>query len=141
MSHRVPYIDTAFSLDPSGKDMGRIKDDQHLKWIRTLPSVISGQYNCDACHIRYGDATYRKKRTGKGQKPDDAWTVPMTRQEHAEQHGMNEHEWWKRRNIDPCAIARQLYAVSGDTAAALRILWDARRPLADRMWKPGNGGD
>lgn len=121
----VPRKPTAFSLDPSDKAQKRIKDDRHLAFIRTLPSVLSGSYGCEACHIRYGDPMYRKKRTGRGQKPDDAWTVPLTPDEHREQHSMNEVNFWNRYRIDPLAIAQKLYEVSGDKEAALAIIKQA----------------
>lgn len=122
MALQIKRPDTAFALDPSDKAQGRIKDERHLAFIRTLPSVLSGLYGCDPCHIRYGDPMYRKKRTGKGQKPDDCWVIPMTRSEHEEQHDMNEKAFWDQRGIDPLFIAQKLYAVSGDKEAAIEIL-------------------
>ena len=65
---------------------------------------------------------YRKKRTGKGQKPDDAWSIPLTPDEHRDQHSGNEVNFWNRYRIDPLAIAKALYEVSGDTEAATRII-------------------
>lgn len=123
---RINLPATAFALDPSDKAQGRIEDKAHLAFIRTLPSVLSGLSGCDPCHIRYGDPVYRKKRTGKGQKPDDAWTIPMTRSEHDSQHANNEAGWWRQRGIDPLAIAQKLYAVSGNREAALAILRKAQ---------------
>lgn len=116
----------AFTLDPSSKQTKRITDDKHLAFIRTLPSVISGAYGCDACHIRYGDPVYRKKHTGVQQKPDDAWTVPMTRDEHREQHDGDERAFWQRQGIDPLRVARELYHVTGQTEAAIAIILSAR---------------
>lgn len=113
---------TAFTSDPSDKAQRRIKDEAHLAFIRTLPSVISGELGCEACHIRYGDPVYQKKNTGKGQRPSDGWTVPMTHAEHMAQHADNEREWWASQGIDPCWIARELYAVSGDREAAIAII-------------------
>lgn len=113
---------TAFSEDPSDKNQRRIKDDAHLAFIRTLPSVLSGKFGCEACHIRYGDPTYRKKHTGKAQKPDDAWVLPLTPEEHRDQHDNNEREWWMSNGIDPMPIALELYANTGNHEAALAIL-------------------
>lgn len=126
MAYQFPRPATAFALDPSSKDQARIKDERHLAFIRTLPSVLSGAYGCEACHIRYGDPMYRKSRTGKGRKPDDAWTVPLTPEEHREQHSMNEVQFWNRYRIDPLAIAHDLYRHTGDTAAAVAIILKAR---------------
>lgn len=122
MAFQIARPSTAFALDPSGKAQGRIKDERHLAFIRTLPSALSGVYGCEACHIRYGDPMYRKKKTGKAQKPDDAWAIPLTPDEHREQHSMNERVFWQARGIDPLAIAQALYQVSGDVEAAVRII-------------------
>jgi hypothetical protein len=119
---------TAFSLDPSDKAQSRIKDERHLAFIRTLPSVLSGAFGCEACHIRYGDPMYRKKHTGKSQKPDDAWTLPLTPDEHRNQHDNNEREWWRAQGIDPLRLAQQLYAVTGNSEAAIKIILEARKP-------------
>ncbi len=136
MGSRIQQSKTAFSLDPSGRDQARIRDPQHLAFIRTLPSVISGRGPCEACHIRYGDPIYNKKRTGKAQKPSDAWSVPMTAAEHRSQHDSNEAKWWAKQGIDPLAVARALYIITGDTEAALLILNRARNP-APRLWPTG----
>lgn len=127
MAFEIVKAPTAFALDPSSRATARIKDERHLAWVRTLPSVISGEVGrCEACHIRYGDPMYRKKRTGKGQKPDDCWTVPMTPEEHREQHSMNEKAFWDAQGIDPLRIAHALYAVTGETEAAIKIIVNAR---------------
>lgn len=119
---------TAFSLDPSNKAQKRIKDDAHLAFIRTLPSVISGEYGCEACHVRYGDPRYRKKHTGGQQKPDDAWCIPLTPAEHRDQHAHNEREWWEKQGIDPLHLCLKLYAATGDREAALKIIAEGRKP-------------
>ncbi len=89
----------------------RIKDLRHLKVIRQLPSVISGQYPCEACHIRYSDKRFTKRETGMAERPDDRWTLPMTRDEHISQHMMNELEFWESKNIDATALAWVLYGI------------------------------
>lgn len=112
----------AFSLDPIRKG-GSIKEPRHLAFIRSLPSVISGQMGCDACHLRMGDPRYRKPTTGKSQKPDDAFTLPMTRDEHEMQHGMSERAFWLMQGVDdPCGLAFQLYQITGDVDAAERLI-------------------
>lgn len=127
MASRIARPITAFSEDPSTKDQKRIVDERHLAFIRSLPSIISGTGPCEACHVRYGDPLYRKKSTGKGQKPDDAWAVPMTPEEHRAQHAMSEVQFWNMHRIDPLAVARELYAHTGDRDAAVRIIANARK--------------
>ncbi|MGH0004484.1 hypothetical protein ACQU0X_30840 [Pseudovibrio ascidiaceicola] len=117
---------TAFSLDPSSKVTKQMKDEGHLAFVRKLPCLITGRYGVDPCHVRYGDPVHRKPKTGKARKPDDCWVVPMIREEHDKQHGMSEPLFWKQQGIDPLAVARDLYAVSGDEEAAKRILTVAR---------------
>ncbi len=121
-----PHAQTAFTLDPSGKTHKRIKDEAHLAFIRRLPSLISGIEGCEACHVRYGDPRHRKPRTGKGVKPDDAWTVPLSPDEHRSQHATNEQAFWNAIGIDPLEVAVQLYAVSGDIEAGREIVRKAR---------------
>lgn len=124
MAVRILRPDTAFALDPSTKDQRRIEDPRHLAFVRSLPSVLSGAYGCDAAHIRAGSPQHRKKRTGKGQKPDDAYVLPLTRAEHDDQHDAgDELGWWRRRGIaDPIGLAVKLYEISGDKAAAIALL-------------------
>lgn len=112
----------AFSLDPSSKKTRRIEDPAHLAFIRKLPSVISGQYGCEACHIRTGSALHNKKKTGKSQKSSDCWTLPMTPAEHKAQHSENEMAFYRRHGINPFDLAARLYEVSGDIEAGIRIL-------------------
>lgn len=119
---------TAFTLDKSGKDTASFKDDAHLAFIRKLPSVVSGAYGCEAAHIRAGNADRNKKRTGKGQKSSDCWTLPLTPAEHRDQHASNEMEWWRSQGIDPFDLAARLYEVSGDVPAAVRIISQSRKP-------------
>lgn len=118
----------AFAYDPSSKRTKRIEDPAHLAFIRKLPSVLSGQYGCDPCHIRTGSALHRKKHTGGAQKPDDCWTLPLTREEHDSQHSQNEIQWWRKHGIDPFETAILLYEVSGDIETATRIISKARTP-------------
>lgn len=126
IAFKIPRSETAFSLDKSGKDTQSFKDDNHLAFIRTLPSVVSGAWPTEACHIRTGSAEHNKKKTGKGQKPSDAWVLPLTPEEHREQHSGSEIAFWNRHGINPFDLASKLYAVSGDEEAAIAIIRNAR---------------
>ena len=117
---------TAFAHDKSSKATASFKDEKHLAFIRELPCVITGAYGCEACHIRMGSAEHNKKRTGKGQKPSDAWTVPMHPDLHREQHTMNESAFWSRYGIDPFELAIRIYEVSGDIEAGKEVIGKAR---------------
>ncbi|MGC0052695.1 DUF968 domain-containing protein [Brucella pituitosa] len=117
---------TAFTLDKSGKDTQSFKDEKHLAFIRSLPSVVSGVWPTEACHIRTGSADHNKKKTGKGQKSSDCWVLPLTADEHREQHNGSEMAFWTRHGINPFDLASKLYAVSGDEQAALVIIRNAK---------------
>lgn len=119
---------TAFSNAPVGKQKKRKRehDDEHLKWLRTLPCVITGERPVDAAHVRYADPIYGKPETGKGERPSDKWTVPLSAEKHREQHSGNEREFWARHGLDPLRIALALHACSGDDDQAAIILREAR---------------
>lgn len=125
---RVAYHPEAFTLDKSSKATRRMEDPAHLAFVRKLPSVLSGQFGCEACHIRIGSAVHRKKHTGMGQKPDDSWTLPLTPDEHKRQHSQNELLFWRSHGIDPFELAIKLYEITGDIEAGKRVI-AAARPL------------
>lgn len=116
----------AFSLDKASKNTRRLEDEAHLAFIRKLPSVVSGAFGCEACHIRTGSALHRKKHTGLAQKPDDCWTLPLTPDEHKQQHSENEMAFWRSHGIDPFELALKLYEVTGNSEAAIAIIQKAR---------------
>ena len=121
MSYVVRHPE-AFSLDQTRKG-GPIKQPKHLAFIRTLPSVISGQMGCEACHIRMGDPRWRKPTTGMGQKADDAFCLPMTPDEHRTHHGMSERAFWLDAGVDdPVGLALQLYQITGETDEAMKLI-------------------
>lgn len=121
-AYAVPKLATACSLDKSSRKTKRIEDPAHLAFIRKLPSAVSGQYGCEACHIRTGSAIHKKKPTGLQQKPDDFWVLPLTPSEHREQHSEHELAFWRRHGIDPFELAAKLYEVSGDIEAGKAII-------------------
>jgi len=128
MAFAVNRHPEAFSLDKSSKSTSSFRDEAHLAFIRKLPSVISGAFGCDACHIRAGSPQHNKKRTGGAQKPSDCWTLPMTREEHQAQHSVEELAFWRRHGIDPFQLAIDLYSVTGDVEEATAVILKARKP-------------
>jgi len=116
MAFQVARPATAFSLDGrrSKQKRPRVDDQAHLKWIKTLPCIVTGAYGVDPAHIRFADNRYRKPAVGGGEKPDDRWTVPLCRSEHDRQHSMNEQAYWASVGIDPVMVAMLLHAASGD---------------------------
>lgn len=127
MGFRLPRSATAFANGaPTGQKRPRVEVSRHLEWIRTLPCLITGRKPVEACHIRYADDRYGKRETGKGEKPDDRWTVPMHPDLHRAQHAVSEGAFWDKHNIDPCRVAIALFFASGDDQAAAVILRAAR---------------
>lgn len=111
----------------------RVRDEKHLRFIRDLPCLICGtNQDIHAAHIRAARARWGKTETGAGQKPDDAWTVPLCGDHHVwgsdAQHTRGEMAWWGERGIDPFVIALALYKHSkgGDRDAALMVIEMAR---------------
>lgn len=124
---KIPRPATAFANAPaSGAKRKRVTDDSHLRWLRTLPSVIDGKRPVEAAHIRFADPAYGKRETGKGEKPDDRWALPLSPELHREQHAGNERLFWAKYGIDPCKVAGALYGVSGDDEQAELIIRTAQ---------------
>jgi hypothetical protein len=128
MGFRIVTPSTASEVGkPAIQKRPRQKDDKHLAFIRTLPSVVSGQYGCDPAHIRMGNPSWGKRETGKGEKSGDMWVVPLTRSQHDEQHLGSEAEYWSRVHIDPFKVAAALWIHSGETETCEIILREARK--------------
>lgn len=127
MGFRIARPSTAFSNAPIGKQKKRPRDNdaKHLEWVRTLPCIITGTFPVDPAHIRFADPAYGKRETGKGEKPDDKWVVPLSRKKHDEQHSGSEKLFWLRLGLDPLRIALALYACSGDDEQAHVIIREA----------------
>lgn len=125
---RLVRSNTAFSNAPVGKQKKRQReqDDAHLKWLRTLPCVITGARPVEAAHVKYADPVYGKRAVGMQEKPDDRWCLPLVPDKHREQHDAgNEREFWARHGLDPLRIALALHACSGDDDQGEVILREA----------------
>ena len=91
----------------------RVKDEKHLRFISTLPCIVCGlEGSTQACHVRFADISRGKRETGKGEKPDDKWVVPMCFKHHAEQHSMDEESFWQMYGIDVLSVCEELYGTS-----------------------------
>lgn len=113
------------------RDRGRNRDNGHLAWIRRLPCVATyartGEqvYGCQAAHLRMTDASKGKPHPGKGVKPSDFWTAPLTPEQHAIQGDVKgERRFWAELGIDPFDLCKALYAVTGDDDAGLKVIRD-----------------
>lgn len=103
--------------------MKRQKDNNHLDFLRQLECVIClDNTTTEAAHIRYAEPKLGKRQTGMGEKPDDAFALPLCGAHHREQHTGNERAWWAGKEIDPVALALALYRISGDHEAGSQII-------------------
>lgn len=129
---------TAFSTSPAGKGKRRPreKDEGYLRWIRTLPCVITGKRPVEAAHVRYADPRWAKFETPMGQKPHDKWVLPLDPEMHRRQHAMNEKLFWARVGIDPCQVASALYGCGQNDTEAEIILSQARALASTMKVKP-----
>ncbi|AZO29296.1 DUF968 domain-containing protein [Mesorhizobium sp. M1B.F.Ca.ET.045.04.1.1] len=128
MASRIAYQREAFANAPAkGQKRPRKEDGAHLKWIRTLPCAITGRRPVEAAHVRYEDPAYAKRETGKAEKPDDRWSLPLSPEKHREQHSMAERAFWAKHGIDPLRVALALYNVTGDDEQGELIIRNARR--------------
>jgi len=82
----------------------RLRDKAHLKFVASQPCLICERQPSDPHHVRYAQAR------ALGLKVSDEFTVPLCRGHHRQLHQAgNEETWWKNLNIDPLAIAKQLW--------------------------------
>jgi hypothetical protein len=97
---------------------------QHLQWIKTLPCLVCGGPARDPHHLKRGVDHMPK---GMGRTHEDRWAVPVCRPHHDWLEAGNDEEKLASIRIDGRSVARQLWANSGDTEAAERILFRARQ--------------
>lgn len=127
MALRIERPATAFALSTDAKKRPRVKKESHLSWVRTLPGLTDGVWgSTEAAHVRMGSLAHGKRKSGLQEKPDDRWTVPLSREVHRRQHSMGEEAFWYDLDIDPLTVASLLWSASGDTDAALQIIAAAR---------------
>jgi hypothetical protein len=101
----------------------RLIDERHLDRIRQLSCLACGKKPSEAAHVRYASASYAKRITGIGTKPDDAWVVPLCPDCHRngpENQHTGERKFWEKLGVDPLKTAQSLFVagkVFADTDA------------------------
>lgn len=87
-----------------------IRDKKHLRFIASLPCIVTGHTDVQAAHIRIDNIC------GMGIKPSDDCVVPLYWKEHMKQHEIGELKYWfdlgghERASV----LAKKLYEHSGD---------------------------
>lgn len=128
MAVRIVIPATAFANSNRRTKRQRVGGDEHLKFIRSLPCVVTGNTEgVEAAHISFEEPRYGKLGRGYGTKEDDSWAVPLSAEEHRLQHRMNEIDYWGAVGIDPCVVALALWRCTGDYETAVIVLDHARR--------------
>ena len=100
------------------------KEGDYLAFLHCLPCVVSGVYGVQAAHVSFAAPEYGAYGRGKGSKASDRWALPLSPEEHARQHAMNEQEYWRQAGIDPHMLALKLwglYSEMGEDAAPFAV--------------------
>jgi hypothetical protein len=92
----------------------RTRSKEHLRFVASQPCVSCGRSPSHAHHVRFAQSR------GVGLKVSDEFTVPLCAIHHHELHQTGkEQDWWRRRNIEPLAIALSL--ARGSRSSRLRL--------------------
>ncbi len=79
---------------------GPARNWKYRRWIRSLPSAVSGALGCEAAHT--GDDG------GMAQKPSDYTCLPLTPAEHIEYHRFGRTAFETRHGLDCRALVKRL---------------------------------
>jgi hypothetical protein len=117
------------------KDEAAKAASDHLAFIRTLPCLITGA-KAEAAHVSFTLKVAGKADKGVGKKSEDCYTLPLCHTKHMEQHAHPKGEvgFWKDQGLDKrdvIILCLRLWNASGDTAAATRVLQDARSVMKE----------
>ena len=96
----------------------KIRNKAHLRFVASLPCVVTGRPDVQAAHIRRGTDG------GMGMKPSDCYVVPLSVGAHAEQHRVGELDFWYPLGGYEKAIvlAKELYAHTGDRIKCMELV-------------------
>lgn len=97
-----------------------VRSEKHRRFIASLKCVIDNKPDVQAAHIRSntGGAT--------SLKPSDEFCINLCCSCHSEQHRIGERIFWGHRLESAKKLAQDLYAISGDTEAALKLIREFR---------------
>ena len=100
----------------------RIRNAKHLKWLSTLPC-------CRTNHPGPNDPAHISHELGKGTgcKTGDDNAVPLSHEQHMRQHSTGELSFWGPDIERAKRLAKDLYAMSGDTEKAVFRIFKFQR--------------
>lgn len=112
MASRIVPVGTLAKPGARIQRVHRVVDEAHLKFLRTLPCVASGQaYGIIAHHLTIG-------RGRMGRKAGDDLALPLNTVLHEGHrnslHSVGEKNFWNALGMDPFPLAAFLYANTGD---------------------------
>lgn len=89
---------------------------KHRQWLRGFQCVVPGCDNrqIECCHVRITDGP--DTGAGIGQKPHDAFTVPMCSQHHDQSHNVGTATFERMYRVNLLALAREFASRSPDIA-------------------------
>ena len=82
-----------------GRPQKPVRDEAYLRFVRSLPSAVSGRYGCDAAHTG---------PHGIGTKASDLSAIPLTRQEHRDLHKIGPRAFAEKHRLDVAALVARL---------------------------------
>lgn len=104
----------------------RLRDKNHLKFVRSQPCLVCGRQPSDPHHLRFAQPR------AIGMKVSDEFTVPLCRGHHRQLHQVgNEVAWWEDLDINAMEIAKGLWEESHGrnvTNLAIQTNIDANEP-------------
>lgn len=126
IGHQIRKLNTAFTNDPPKRKAGgspQEVNDAHRRWVKSLPSLISGEVEgVDPHHVSMADPSVGKRGRGRGKRVDDKFVIPLSRRLHDELHAIGEAKFAKKYGLDLVKIALGLWAHTGDDDAGILIV-------------------
>jgi hypothetical protein len=101
----------------------RERDSGHLRFVASQPCLICGRTPSDAHHVKFAE------QRAMGRKVSDKFTVPVCRLHHRELHRRgDERSWWAEHEIEPLAVAANLWGQTRKTTSDVVGASEDRRP-------------
>ncbi len=101
----------------------RERDREHLRFVASEPCLICGRTPSDAHHVKFAE------QRAMGRKVSDKFTVPVCRLHHRELHRRgDERNWWTEHEIEPLAVAANLWGQTRKTTSDVGGASEGRRP-------------
>lgn len=90
------------------------KSKDYLSFLHSLPCVVTGATTVQAAHVSFAAPRYGHYGRSKGTKAPDRFALPLSPEEHARQHSMNEAAYWASVGINPHILALTLWGLFTD---------------------------